>query len=546
MSPDPAVPMPEMTRLPAAEGESSTSIPPGFDTGIPRIEGYQVLEKLGQGGMGTVWHAVQLGTRRKVALKLMSAAMFASDRARARFDREVELTARLDHPNIAAVFDSGLDRGVYFYAMERVDGVPLDLYVESHKMPRREILELMRTICRAVHHAHQRGVIHRDLKPSNILVSADGEPHVLDFGLAKTVLHEDAGVSISGDDNFAGTPAYMSPEQAAGHVGKLDVRTDVYTLGVIAYRLLLNQSPHDLSGSQLEIMRRISDTDAKPPRTIDKTIGKDLEAILLKALSRQQNDRYASAGELAQDLDNYLNRQPLLAHPPTVGYLLKKWTRRYIWPVSIAALVLVVLISIAIYSDVNVRAARDLAEQQSEQKEYLIRFNNDLARQPTVDAMLQLAVDRAMARSGADAGSLFVRDGDVLRFEIARNKTLESRLGRSNAAANFTRFTLPISDRSIAGYVAHTGRMLNLADAYNLPVGATYKFNSDFDKMNAYRTQSILAVPLIADSNGESLGVLELINCTANGAVVPFPANQEHMIQAMAEQAAVVLRLRKR
>lgn len=101
---------------------------------MPRIEGYQILDKLGQGGMGTVWHAIQLGTRRKVALKLMSAAMFASDRARHRFDREVELTARLDHPNIAQVFDSGLDRGIYFYAMERVDGTPLDLYVESHKM----------------------------------------------------------------------------------------------------------------------------------------------------------------------------------------------------------------------------------------------------------------------------------------------------------------------------------------------------------------------------------------------------------------------------
>src|SRR5262245_57351627 len=150
----------------------------------PQVEGYEIIERIGSGGMGTVWRAVQTSTRRDVALKLVSAAMFGSDRARLRFDREVELMARLEHPNIARVYDSGTDRGGYFYAMQLIRGLPLDQYVSLHRLSNRQIIELMRLVCQAVMFAHQRGVIHRDLKPSNIIVTPDGQPHVLDFGLA--------------------------------------------------------------------------------------------------------------------------------------------------------------------------------------------------------------------------------------------------------------------------------------------------------------------------------------------------------------------------
>src|SRR5204863_2914354 len=143
-------------------------------------------------GMGTVWKARQLATRRQVALKVLAAGAFATERARQRFAREVELTAGLEHPNLARVYDSGEHQGLLYYSMEFVDGLPLDQYVQNHRLEVRQILRLMRAICRAVQFAHQRGVIHRDLKPSNILVAKDGEPRVLDFGLAKSL---ECGVS---------------------------------------------------------------------------------------------------------------------------------------------------------------------------------------------------------------------------------------------------------------------------------------------------------------------------------------------------------------
>jgi len=225
--------------------------------GLPQIEGYRITGKLSDaGGQGTVWRAVQLGTHREVALKLLRAGVFSSKQAQARFEREVELTASLEHPNIARVYESGLHHGVHYYAMELIDGLPLDEYVGARTLTQRQVLELTRIVCQAVQYAHQRGVIHRDLKPSNILVTADGQPHVLDFGLAKTFLEGEPDVRVSVEGDIAGTPAYMSPEQAAGRVEHLDTRTDVYSLGVILYQLLTGRFPHDMTGTRLEVLRR--------------------------------------------------------------------------------------------------------------------------------------------------------------------------------------------------------------------------------------------------------------------------------------------------
>jgi Tol biopolymer transport system component len=310
----------------------------------PDIEGYKIIEPLGEGGMGIVWRAEQLSTRREVALKLLISQRVDSVKAQARFQREVELTARLDHPNIARIYDSGLHQGMYYYAMELIEGIPLDQYVRNQNFSRTQILALMQKVCQAVLYAHLRAVIHRDLKPSNIIISPDGQPHILDFGLAKALLDEDEELTISVEGQIAGTPAYMSPEQASGYRSQLDTRTDVYSLGVILFELLTGQSPHDLSFSMFDLLRQISSGNIRRPSEVDKSIDGELEAILLKALAHNPEERYASAGALAKDISNYLDEEPLDARVPTTLYFLRKKAYKYKKQVGITAAVLVVIL----------------------------------------------------------------------------------------------------------------------------------------------------------------------------------------------------------
>ncbi|MFB0551689.1 MAG: protein kinase [Phycisphaerae bacterium] len=331
----------------------------------PDIEGYKIIEPLGEGGMGIVWRAEQLSTRRQVALKLMVSHRIESPKAQARFQREVELTARLDHPNIARIYESGLHQGMYYYAMELVNGIPLDRYVKSKALSRHEILALMRMVCQAVLFAHLRAVIHRDLKPSNILVSPDGQPHVLDFGLAKALLEEDEALTISVEGQIAGTPAYMSPEQAAGHHSQIDTRTDVFSLGVILYELLTGQSPHDLSGSTFDVLHRIMEGKIQRPREITKTMDCELEALLLKALAQNPEDRYASAGALAKDINNYLNGEPLDAQVPTILYFLRKKALKYRVQVAIGLAVSFIFLGIILVAYTKIVSERAVREAQA-------------------------------------------------------------------------------------------------------------------------------------------------------------------------------------
>ncbi len=321
----------------------------------PDLAGYEITGRLGEGGMGVVWSAIQLSTNQKVAIKLMGAAGLGSERLKARFAREVELAAGLRHPNIARVYDSGLHRGVYFYAMELIDGVPLDRYAAANRLSRRQIVGLMSRVCRGMEHAHQRGVIHRDLKPSNILVGEDGQPHIVDFGLAKSLL-SDSQMEVTVQGAVTGTLAYMSPEQAGGRIDEIGTRSDVYSLGVILYKLLTGQDPHDHSGPLTQVLARISDEDPRPPRRFAK-VDRELEAMLGKALARQPQRRYGTAGEMADDLDRYLAGEPLAARRPTVAYVTRKWLRRRRVPLTIALLLMATAISAASYL-VNSRSKR--------------------------------------------------------------------------------------------------------------------------------------------------------------------------------------------
>ena len=337
---------------------------------VPTIEGYQVASFLGQGGMGSVWRAWQLSTRREVALKLLSLSGELAAGARRRFDREVELTARLEHPNVARVYDSGLNEGVYFYAMELIqNGRPLDREVLAGHWTQPQLLETFRLVCLAVHHAHQHGIIHRDLKPSNILVTPDRQPHVLDFGLAQGLdatmgsgfvgRSPDSQCSLVAGE-VAGTPAYMSPEQAAGSAARLDVRTDVYSLGVILYQLVTGRHPRDWSGSAADVLRRTCEEPIKPPVQF-AGVARDLSEITMKALAADRERRYGSADALATDIERYLSYAPVSVREATFLYVNGRRLRRHRLIATIVAASLVALALAGLYSYLGVTHARDRA-----------------------------------------------------------------------------------------------------------------------------------------------------------------------------------------
>jgi len=307
---------------------------------------YEVLEFLGRGGMGAVYKARQRTPPRMVALKVMLGGVMVSERARRRFEREAMAASKVQHQAIVPVYEVGDVGGQPYYTMEFVQGQDLRAYVLSNKLNRRQVCELMVQVCRAVDFAHTHGIIHRDLKPGNILVDAQGRCRLLDFGLARIAREDEEGqvsmLTVSGD--ILGTPRYMRPEQAAGKPKEIDGRTDVYSLGVIFYELVVGIPPYNLEGLQgYQALQAIRSADPLRPSRIHPWFPTDLEAVLLKALEKEKPNRYRSAKALADDIENFMADRPVTARPATPGYRFRKFlwrNRRIILPVTAGVLLL--------------------------------------------------------------------------------------------------------------------------------------------------------------------------------------------------------------
>ena len=330
---------------PASPEPGSTDPAHGVATTIGK---YRLLRRIGEGGMGTVYEAEQQEPRRRVAVKLLRAPLTLSEEAIGLFRRETQALARLRHPAIAMIHESGTTGdGLQYYAMELVPGVRLSDWMAARPLtgtsataiPRR--LAIFRRICAGMSYAHLHGVIHRDLKPSNIMVQTDeaagsdrgAEVKILDFGLA--LIQDDAtAAGLTSPGTIRGTLAYMSPEQSGGNPLEIDSRTDVYALGVILYQLLTGRLPYEIQGrSPIQVIAAVSLQTPAPPGRIWREFGwrveSDLETILLKALAKDPEERYQTVSALSEDIGRFEAGLPIHARPPTLAYQLRKLVRRH-------------------------------------------------------------------------------------------------------------------------------------------------------------------------------------------------------------------------
>ena len=306
---------------------------------------YDLIEEIGRGGMGVVYRAVQHGSQRQVAVKMILAEQAATPGMLERFHAEAEAIASLDHPHILPVYETGEIEGTPFYSMRLASGGTLrECVADFHAQPR-SAGNLIATISRAVHHAHQRGILHRDLKPGNILLDgAERTPFVSDFGLAKW-LGRESRLTLA--TSALGTPHYIAPEQAAGVSTKLTPAADVYSLGAILYELLAGRPPF-VADTPLETLRLSIDTPPRAPRSLDASIPRDLELICLKCLAKEPSARYHSAAALADDLDRWLEGRTILARPSTPIERVWRWTKRNPIVASLSTALFIVLLSFLI------------------------------------------------------------------------------------------------------------------------------------------------------------------------------------------------------
>ena len=404
---------------------------------------FRIIREIGRGGMGVVYEAEQLSIGRRVALKVLPFAAMLDKQQLNRFKNEARAAGTLDHPNIVAVHSVGTERGVHYYAMQLIEGQSLAELIadlrqaqgsatdkactgEGHAItfaakglqapltegppsppdqppsepvaspssdtqtevqaalstvPKFDTQAYFRTVAQlgvqaaqALHHAHQNGIIHRDVKPGNLLVDADGKLWVTDFGLAR--IEADVGMTMTGD--LLGTLRYMSPEQVSGQPVLLDSRNDIYSLGVTLYELLTLRPAFDEMDRQ-KLLRQVTELDPRPLCQVNRAIPKDLETIVLKAMSKNAADRYAKADDFAEDLRRFLNDLPIRARPPSLAAKLSKWTRRNRRLVSTVATSLLVAIGLIIV----------FLWQQSSQA--LLATANEAALRKTAESNLYVA-----------------------------------------------------------------------------------------------------------------------------------------------------------
>jgi len=426
---------------------------------------FRLRERLGMGGMSVVYLADRVdGVPQRVAIKLLLGEVTGAEYAR--FEREARLLARLEHPAVARLIDTGVQHGRTWIALDYVSGKPIDEYCEAHGLGLRERIGLLLQLVEAVAAAHRMLVVHRDIKPANVLVTDEGAPKLIDFGIGATLTAVDAERSPTLNAARMFTPNYSSPEQVGG--GPVTVATDIFGLGALAYRLLSGCPPFPHATEPLRYMLAVTQDDLQAPSVAAQLGGRapaiiralrgDLDAILLKALARDPADRYSTAQDLAADLRRYLQQQPVLARKQAAGYRLKKFVRRHLMPLSAGVTLLVCGIvagAVYVHQARAVALARDMAAERDKFLESLLTSAN-----PTFgrrDVMVADLLDRVMQRSDTEISA----DPLVAASLLGVVSRTEKGLGRYQEA-------LAANERQLALVRTHAGDSAQLLDALNL------------------------------------------------------------------------------
>jgi WD40 repeat protein len=524
--------------LPAAQPANASTLvpdaPPQAGPVPDRVRyfgDYELLEEIARGGMGVVYKARQVSLNRVVALKMILAGQLASSADVQRFRTEAENVASLDHPNIVPIYEVGEHGGQHYFSMKWIDSRSLSHKVADLVPDPRAAARLLAAVARAVHHAHQRGILHRDLKPANILIDAASQPHVTDFGLAKRVAG-DTGLTQSGA--IVGTPAYMAPEQATAQKG-LSTAADVYSLGAVLYELLTGRPPFQAE-TPLETIAQLVEREPQRPRSLDRRVSRDLETICLKCLHKQPQRRYGSAEALADDLERWLAGEPIRARPSTAWERTVKWARKRpalaaLVAVSATAAALLLVLGLVFNARLQLaladvankqveldRSNRLAEERQTRAEGQRLTFASRLVAPDNPGLALLLAIEGAQRQPGLWANSALLEaldacteertllghqkevrsavfsrdgrraltaseDGTARIWDAATGEALRTFQVQEPAAALFSpdgRRVVTVPPLSTSGHVrlwdADTGQQLALLDTWKKPPDGMYPF----------------------------------------------------------------------
>ncbi|MCB9858420.1 MAG: serine/threonine protein kinase [Phycisphaerales bacterium] len=407
------------------------------------LAGYSIGDEVFRGGQGVVFRANQLGTRRDVAIKMLREGPLVGSSGVVRFEREVQILSQLRHPNIVSVLETGKLSGSYYFVMDFIEGWSLDDYIVEKRPNPREILELFARTCDAVNVAHLRGVIHRDIKPGNVRIDRSGSPHVMDFGLAKVDQNDDFGAAMTMTGQFVGSLPWASPEQVEATPEGIDIRTDVYSIGVMLYHALTGKFPYPVTESFRQTIDHICQTQPERPSSLREELDDEIDQIVLKCLKKERDLRYQSAGAVSKDIQRYLKGEAIEAKRDSAWYVVRKAIRKHrVTATFVGLIVATVVISFATliyFYDRELKAHQDavtqgkIAEQQRaaavEARDEAIRqkrianavnefFNGDLLASVAPDALGRDVTVREALDAASEKIDERFKDEPEIRAEI--------------------------------------------------------------------------------------------------------------------------------